>query len=131
MTQQQNAGAIASGTRGKMVREVAMQLKDLSLSGCLVESDQSIRVGAAGTLVVDLWGVACRYPLRVARVTERPDASHNMQIAGVFTWNPRPAPSALSAAVDSAKSLSRVVDSARPSAKVLQFPGPSTRRDYR
>ena len=110
-----------------------MRLKDVSLSGCLVESDQSLLVGSAGTLLVDLWGVACRYPLRVARVSERPDASHNMQIAGVFTWHTRPAPSALPAAVDGFDSLQSVESSApRPTAKVLQFhPRASRRRDYK
>ena len=113
MEQQQNDVTIESGTRGRLVRQVPMRLKDMSLSGCLVESDHSLRVGSSGTLLVDLWGVPCRYPLRVARVSERPDASHNVRIAGAFTWSARPVAPALMAAVERSES--------RQTARVLPF----------
>lgn len=113
MTQPQNDQKIESGTRGRLIRQVPMRLKDVSLSGCLVESDHSLRVGSSGTLLVDLWGVPCRYPVRVARVSERPDASHHLCIAGEFTWSARPAPRALLDAVERSEP--------RPPARVLQF----------
>ena len=72
--------------RGKLVRHVPMRLVDVSLSGCLVEADQDLGVGVTGTLEVDLWGVPCRYPVRVSRVLERPDASHSRRVAGEFSW---------------------------------------------
>ena len=73
--------------QGRLVRQVPVRLMDASLSGCLVESDEALQVGAAGTLHVDLWGVPCRYPVRVTRVLERPDSTHTLRIAGKFTWN--------------------------------------------
>lgn len=90
-----------------------MRLKDVSLSGCLVESDHSLPVGAAGTFHVDLWGVPCRYPVRVSRVSEQSDASPSLRFAGEFTWTARPAPEALMAAVERGES--------RQTARVLKF----------
>lgn len=87
-----------------------MRLKDVSLSGCLVESDHSLPVGAAGTFHVDLWGVPCRYPVRVSRVSEQ---SGSLRFAGEFTWTARPAPEALMAAVERGES--------RQTARVLKF----------
>ena len=113
MTQQQNDATIESGTRGRLIRQVPLRLKDVSLSGCLVESDQSLRVGSSGTLLIDLWGAPCRYPVRVARVSERPDASHSLRIAGEFTWSDRPAPRAPMDAVKQRES--------RQTARVLPF----------
>ena len=77
---------LENSKRGRLVREVPVRLMDASLSGCLVESDEVFQVGAAGTLHVDLWGVPCRYPVRVTRVLERPDTSHTLRVAGEFTW---------------------------------------------
>ena len=113
MTQQQNDATITSGTRGRLIRQVPMRLKDVSLSGCLVESDQRLQVGSSGMLLVDVWGVACRYPVRVARVSGRADAGHNLCIAGEFTWSARPAPRALMSAVEQSEP--------RQTARVLPF----------
>jgi hypothetical protein len=90
---------IENGAVGKLVRRVPTRVVDVSLSGCLVESDQDLTIGANGTLLVDLWGVPCRYPVRVSRVTERPGAGQNLRVAGEFTWNARPASDGLMAAV--------------------------------
>lgn len=82
---------LENSKRGRLVREVPVRLMDASLSGCLVESDEVFQVGAAGTLHVDLWGVPCRYPVRVTRVLERPDTSHTLRVAGEFTWKEKAA----------------------------------------
>ena len=79
--------------QGRLVRQVPVRLMDASLSGCLVESDETLRVGTVATLHVDLWGVPCRYPVRVTRVLERPDTSHSVHIAGEFTWRKAGKPS--------------------------------------
>ena len=77
---------LENSKQGRLIRQVPVRLMDASLSGCLVESDEALRVGASGTLHVDLWGVSCRYPVRVTRVVERPDTSHTVRIAGEFDW---------------------------------------------
>ena len=102
--------------RGKLVRNVPMRLVDVSLSGCLVESDQDLSIGVMGTFEVDLWGVPCRYPLRVSRVIERPDASHTRRVAGEFSWRHHSAPRTFVEAAE---------EPTRRSAKVLAFKRPS------
>ena len=72
--------------QGRLIRQVPVRLMDASLSGCLVESNEALRVEASGTLHVDVWGVTCRYPVRVTRVVERLDTSHTVRIAGEFDW---------------------------------------------
>ena len=89
---------IENGAVGKLVRRVPTRVVDVSLSGCLVESDQDLAIGTNGTLIVDLWGAPCRYPVRVSRVTQRPGAGHNLRVAGEFTWNARPASDGVMAA---------------------------------
>ena len=79
--------------RGTLVRHVPMRLVDVSLSGCLVEAEQDLDVGTRGTLEVDLWGVPCRYPIRVSRVMERPEPVTRVESrassAGETTWSRR------------------------------------------
>ena len=104
--------------RGTLVRHVPMRLVDVSLSGCLVEAEQDLDVGTRGTLEVDLWGVPCRYPIRVSRVMERPDASHTRRVAGEFSWRDHLVAKAFA---------ETATKPARRSAKVIEFKLPSHR----
>ncbi len=65
--------------QARLVRQVPMRLVDVSLSGCLVETDRELGVGTTGLLLVDLWGVPCRYPIRVVRETEQLGSGHTLQ----------------------------------------------------
>ena len=112
MTEPDNMMRIKNGAAGRLVRRVPMRVMDVSLSGCLLESDQDLAIGANGTLLVDLWGIPCRYPVRVSRVTQRPGASQNLRVAGEFTWNERPASDGVMAAVSGDR---------RPPARILPF----------
>ena len=97
-----------------------MRLVDVSLSGCLVETDRELGVGTTGSLLVDLCGVPCRYPIRVLRETEQLDSGHTLQIAGEFTWKDRPASTMTVDAITQPEL--RIKRPERPLARVLVGP---------
>lgn len=71
--------------KGRLIRRVPTRLLDVSLSGCLLETEREVQVGTPGLLHVELWGVACRYPLRVTRVFTAKDGGR-ARVAAEFTW---------------------------------------------
>ena len=116
MTESEQGMRIENGVVGRLVRRVPTRVVDVSLSGCLVESDQDLAIGTNGTLHVDLWGVPCRYPVRVSRVTRRQGAGESLRVAGEFTWNARPVSEGLKAAIGGGgrRSSARVLPFVRP-----------------
>ena len=72
--------------RARLVREIPVKLLNLSRSGCLVESDSEISVGMAGVLLVELWGVPCRYPMRVSRAFRQRNGNFTFQLGAEFSW---------------------------------------------
>ena len=99
--------------QARLVRQVPTRLVDVSLSGCLVETDRELGVGTTGVLLIDLWGVPCRYPIRVLRETEQLGSGHTLQIAGEFTWKDRPASTMIADAIKQPE---------RPLARILVGP---------
>ena len=87
-----------------------MRLLDVSLSGCLVESSTEIPQGASGTLNVDLWGVPCRFPVRLSR-----DAGGD-RLGAEFSWRSRTQPSSISQMMqpDESRGPARVLPFVRP-----------------
>ena len=98
-----------------------MRLVDVSLSGCLVETDRELGVGTTGLLLVDLWGVPCRYPIRGVRETEQLGSGHTLQIAGEFTWKDRPASAMIADAIKQPEPRVKQTEE-RPLARVLVGP---------
>ena len=77
--------------RARLVREIPVRLLNLSRSGCLVESDSEISVGMTGVLLVELWGVPCRYPMRVSRAFQQSNGSYTFHLGAEFSWRELPA----------------------------------------
>ena len=76
--------------RGLLVRQIPVQLVDLSLSGCLFETSQPIPPGSTGELQVTLQGTEYRDAVNVVRSAER-RGSHLRSFGGQFTWHTGPA----------------------------------------
>ena len=72
--------------KGLLVRQVPVQLVDLSLSGCLLETTHEIQPGSTGELHVTLQGTEYRDAVNVIRASER-RGSHRVAVGGVFTWH--------------------------------------------
>lgn len=93
-----------------------MRLLDVSLSGCLVESASEIPQGATGTLNVDLWGVPCRFPVRLSREAGGDRSNRRYRLGAEFSWRSRNKPSSIAQMVQA--------PSVRPPARVLPFVRP-------
>ena len=63
-----------------------MLLLDVSRFGCLIESDVEFRNGTTGAMHIDLWGVPCRYPVRVSRVRAHRGCGHAFRVGAEFLW---------------------------------------------
>ncbi len=75
--------------QARLIRQVPMRLLDVSLSGCLVETEHQIPIGTSGVLSVDLMGVPCRYPVCVCRAVGLPAAGSNFRLGAEIRWNDR------------------------------------------
>ena len=71
--------------RARLIRWVPTRLLDVSLSGCLIETEREVGVGTPGTLHIRLWGVECRYPVRVTRVVPE-STPGRVWLAAEFAW---------------------------------------------
>ncbi len=79
-------GSPGGSLRARLVRQIPMRLLDVSLSGCLVESASEIPQGATGTLNVDLWGVPCRFPVRLSRQASADRTKPVFRLGVEFAW---------------------------------------------
>ena len=75
--------------QARLVRKVSMRLLNVSLSGCLVETEDEIPIGTAGVLNVDLMGVPCRYPVYVCRTVQQSAAGSTVRLGAEIRWNDR------------------------------------------
>ena len=75
--------------KGLLVRQIPVQLVDLSLSGCLLETSQPIRSGSTGELHVTMQGTQYRDAVNVVLAAER-QGSHLVSVGGQVTWLRRP-----------------------------------------
>ena len=75
--------------KGLLVRQIPVQLVDLSLSGCLFETTEEIRPGETGELHVTLQGTEYRDAVNVVRSADR-HGSHLRLVGGQFTWHTGP-----------------------------------------
>ncbi len=75
--------------KGRLVRQVPVQLVDLSLSGCLLETSQQIQPGSTGELQVSLQGTEYYDAVNVVRAAGR-QGSHLVSVGGEFTWRSGP-----------------------------------------
>ena len=97
-----------------------MRLLDVSLSGCLVESDSQIPRGSSGTLNVDLWGVPCRFPVRLAREAGHDEGGTTFRLGAEFSWPSRSRPGSMAELMRPA----RVRREPRGPARILPFVRP-------
>ena len=79
-------GSQGGSLRPRLVRQIPMRLLDVSMSGCLVESASEIPQGATGTLNVDLWGVPCRFPVRLSRQASVNRTKPVFRLGVEFAW---------------------------------------------
>lgn len=93
-----------------------MRLLDVSLSGCLVESEAEVPQGASGTLNVDLWGVPCRFPVRLARHADQGQDQPGFRLGAEFSWPSRRRPGSMAQMIRPTVSHgpARVLPFARP-----------------
>lgn len=101
--------------RGRLVRRVPTRLLDVSLCGCLIETEYEVGVGTPGMLHVELWGVECRYPVRVVRVVSTTMAGR-VCLAAEFVWGGEATPVS-----DSPVSQPITAESADGRGRVLAF----------
>lgn len=76
--------------RGTVLREVPVQLLDLSLSGCLLTSNSQIPDGAFGRLQVMMGGARYHETLRIVRSTEQLGVDRPHLFGGAFSAPERP-----------------------------------------
>ena len=76
--------------RGTVLREVPVQLLDLSLSGCLLRSNSEIPDGAFGRLQVMMGGARYHETLRIVRSTEQLGVDRPHFVGGEFSSTERP-----------------------------------------
>lgn len=112
MRHQNNGSAV----RARLVRHLPMRLLDVSLSGCLVESRAEIPNGVNGTLNVDLWGVPCRFPVRLAREAGRDQDKPLFRLGAEFSWPSRNQPRSIAQLMcpQTSRGPARVLPFARP-----------------
>ena len=79
-------GSQGGSLRARLVRQIPMRLLDVSMSGCLVEGASEIPQGATGTLNVDLWGVPCRFPVRLSRQASVDRTKPVFRLGVEFAW---------------------------------------------
>ena len=73
----------------RLAREIPVQLVDLSLSGCLVASDQPLDEGTIGELRVTLDGKLYQDTVQVRRTTRRHGTNRDHLAAAQFAWGNR------------------------------------------
>ena len=73
----------------RLAREIPVQLVDLSLSGCLVASDQPLDEGTIGELRVTLDGKLYQDTVQIRRTTRRHGTNLDHLAAAQFAWGNR------------------------------------------
>ena len=73
----------------RLAREIPVRLVDLSLSGCLVASNQPLDEGTVGELRVMLDGKLYQDTVQIRRIARRRGTSLDHLAAGQFAWGNR------------------------------------------
>lgn len=73
-----------------LTRELRVRLRDISLSGCLLESTQRIEAGTCGVLRMTVGGAEFRDDVRVVRVQRVDGAGARWNIGLEFLWTSQP-----------------------------------------
>jgi hypothetical protein len=81
---------VTSSRRGLFIRQISVQLVDLSLSGCLLRSQVDVPAGSHGELHIEMGGRTYRDGVFVTRSQERQGTGHTHDLGGEFLWGNRP-----------------------------------------
>ena len=76
--------------RGLFLREIPVEIVDLSLSGCLLRSKEDVPAGSHGELHIKMDGKEYRDAVYVVRSSARAGAGHTHDVRGEFLWGIRP-----------------------------------------